>query len=68
MYHAVQEMELSHQYLFAGQVAPTEECHQLAEKYGFKVVEDASHSPLAWDNNTCGKVEVVNANGLTMRP
>ena len=41
---------------FAGQVAPLKECHQLGEKYGFKVVEDASHSPLAWDNNTCGKV------------
>ena len=53
---------------FAGQVAPLKECHQLAEKYDFKVVEDASHSPLAWDNSTSGKLEVVNANGLTMRP
>ncbi len=32
----------------AGKVAPLQACRELSSKYGFKVVEDASHSPGAW--------------------
>ena len=34
---------------FAGKVAPLKECRRLADKYDFLLVEDASHSPLAWE-------------------
>lgn len=32
---------------FAGQVAPLRQCYELAKEFDFKIVEDASHSPLA---------------------
>ena len=32
----------------AGKVAPLKDCRELADKYDYKLVEDASHSPLAW--------------------
>ena len=33
---------------FAGKVAPLKDCRKLADKYDYQLVEDASHSPLAW--------------------
>ena len=33
---------------FAGKVAPLKDCRALADKYDYMLVEDASHSPLAW--------------------
>lgn len=39
---------------FAGCVAPLEECKTLADRYGFSLVEDASHSPGAWKTDASG--------------
>jgi dTDP-4-amino-4,6-dideoxygalactose transaminase len=36
---------------FAGSVAPLEECNALAKAHGFRMIEDASHSPGAWKEN-----------------
>jgi dTDP-4-amino-4,6-dideoxygalactose transaminase len=36
---------------FAGRTAPLVECSQLANRYDFKVIEDASHAVGAWDIN-----------------
>ena len=36
---------------FAGRTAPLVDCYQLGYRYGFKVIEDASHAVGAWDVN-----------------
>jgi len=36
---------------FAGSVAPLEQCNTLAKAHGFRMIEDASHSPGAWKEN-----------------
>jgi perosamine synthetase len=41
---------------FAGSVAPLEECHKIAQKNNFFVVEDGCHSPGAWKENHKNKI------------
>ena len=43
---------------FAGRTAPLVECSQLACRYGFKVIEDASHAVGAWDINRESQVKI----------
>ncbi len=41
----------------AGKISPLEDIYNLCQKYGFRVVEDASHSPGAFSTNTAGDKE-----------
>ncbi|MDG1138709.1 MAG: aminotransferase class I/II-fold pyridoxal phosphate-dependent enzyme [Opitutales bacterium] len=43
---------------FAGAIAPLERCNQLASRYNFQVIEDASHAVGAWTHNENGKKKV----------
>lgn len=42
----------------AGRIAPLRDVHQLARKYNFRVIEDASHSPGAFEDTTQLKKEL----------
>jgi UDP-4-amino-4,6-dideoxy-N-acetyl-beta-L-altrosamine transaminase len=41
----------------AGKISPLEDIYNLSQKYGFRVVEDASHSPGAFKTTAGGKKE-----------
>ena len=43
---------------FAGVTAPLERCNQLASRYNFQVIEDASHAVGAWTNAENGKEKI----------
>jgi perosamine synthetase len=43
---------------FAGVTAPLERCNQLASRYNFQVIEDASHAVGAWTHAENGKEKI----------